>query len=71
MNGMAEVLSRHDGYTVMMPTGNDDPFRIACNGCGHIQPILNHVGKIKTPPQWHFSHVADELTKAGYRKPTR
>ena len=68
MNGMAEVLARHSGHTVMMPLSDDGPFRLVCNGCRHIRPILNHVGQVRTPEQWHFMHVAEELAKAGYRK---
>ena len=63
---MAEVIAAHSGYTVKMPDDPRGPFLLVCSGCGDERPIINEVGKVRTPAQRHNTHVAEELTKAGY-----
>ena len=65
---MADIIAAHSGYTVKMPNDPRAPFLLACTGCGDERPIINEVGKVRTPAQRHNTHVADELTKAGYGK---
>lgn len=64
--GMADIIAAHSGYTVKMPRDPHAPFLLACNGCGDERPITKEIGKVRTTPERHAAHVAEELAKAGY-----